>query len=46
MTPLHVAAKRGRVESVSYVVINGAEVDIKDNDKVSIQYFTSNGFAN
>ena len=46
MTPLHVAAKRGRVESVRYVVSNGAKVDIKDKTNVSIRYFTTNGFAN
>ena len=38
MTPLHVAAKRGRVESVRYVVNNEATVNIEDYDKVSIHY--------
>ena len=46
MTPLHVAAKRGRVESVRYVVKNGAKVHIEDKANVSIRYFTTNGFAN
>ena len=45
MTPLHVAAKGGRVESVRYVVNNGARVDITDEDGVIILYFITNGIV-
>ena len=45
MTPLHVAAKGGRVESVRYVVDNGATVDITDEKGVIILYFITNGTA-
>ena len=45
MTPLHAAAKGGRVESVRYVCNSGATVDIKDDDGVSILHFTADGIA-
>ena len=45
MTPLHVAAKGGRVESVRYVCNSGAKVDIQDHDGVSTLYFTADSIA-
>ena len=35
-TPLHVAASQGHCNIVEYLVMQGADVSIKDNDGVSI----------
>ena len=35
MTPLHVAAKGGRVKTMKYLIKKRATIDIKDNDGVS-----------
>ena len=36
MTPLHVAAEKGdRISIVKYLVDNGADINIKDDDEVS-----------
>ena len=36
MTPLHIAAERGFVKIVDYLVRRGADIDIKDEDGVTI----------
>ena len=36
MTPLHVAAERGYVKIVDYLVGKGADIDIKDENGVII----------
>ena len=36
MTPLHVAAERGYVKIVDYLVVKGAEIDIRDENGVII----------
>ena len=36
MTPLHVAAENARAKIVEYLVDNGAGIDIKDNEGVSV----------
>ena len=36
MTPLHVAAERGFVKIVDYLVSKGADIDIKDENGVTI----------
>ena len=35
-TPLHIAAKRGRIEIVKFLVDKGADVNVKAKDRVSI----------
>ena len=35
-TPLHVAASQGHCNVVEYLVMQGADVSIKDNDGVSV----------
>ena len=37
MTPLHVAAKGNRAETVESLVCQGSKIDIKDKNGVSIQ---------
>ena len=36
MTPLHVAAERGFVKIVDYLVSRGADIDIKDKKGVTV----------
>ena len=36
MTPLHIAAKRGYIEIVDYLVSKGAGINIQDKDGVTI----------
>ena len=35
MTPLHVAAQRDRISIVEYLVDQGADINIKDSNRVS-----------
>ena len=37
-TPLHVAAEAGHVDTVEYLVNNGADINFKDDDGVNIIY--------
>ena len=37
LTALHIAAERGYIEIVEYLVVKGADIDIQDNeDKVTL----------
>ena len=36
MTPLHLAAKQGHKEIVGYLIEKGAEINIKDENEVTI----------
>ena len=36
MTPLHLAAERGSIEIVRYLVEQGASINIQDNNGVSV----------
>ena len=36
MTPLHLAAERGSIRIVKYLVEQGAEINIRDNNGVSV----------
>ena len=40
MTPLHVAAEKGHFEEiVPYLVDKGTDIDVKDNNGVSLHYW-------
>ena len=41
MTPLHLAARRGHVDIVRYLVDKGADINIKDENWVSEQDYTA-----
>lgn len=50
MTPLHIAAERGRYRTVEYLVGKGAHISAEDNDRVgaicdSILHFTYDSIA-
>ena len=37
MTPLHVAAKKGEsIEVVKYLICKGADINVKDDNRVSV----------
>ena len=40
-TPLHEAARKGHVDIVRYLVEQGADINIKDEDEVSEQEYTA-----
>ena len=45
MTPLHLAAESGRIKMVNYLVEQGADVNIQDNNGVLICYTNAGRLA-
>ena len=43
MTPLHIAAERGYIKIVDYLISKGADIDIQDDNGVLMHdYFNNN----
>ena len=46
LTALHIAAERGYIEILEYLVVEGADIDIQDNeDKVTIFDYSTDQYC-